>query len=121
MASNRPIVLDHDDQRDHLVLVLTSQDLTISLALIALSKKTADPTYDQAEVDDLVLQQNLIEARISEIKNEAPFKYPSDAEITALGKACDVLQNMDMKTAAVQSIVVAANEVVAALPVSSTK
>jgi hypothetical protein len=118
---NRSIIVDHDGQRDHLLISLGLQLLAVSNTLMALSQKAADPTYDQAKVDELVEQQVLIEARIEEIKADGPFKYPSDAEVSALGKACDALNNMDVQTCAATALIDAANKVVAALPLSSTK
>ena len=118
---NNPITLNHDAQQDHLLLDLCAQLHAVSKALGDLSDMTTDPTYRQSDVDDLVLKQQVIMARIEEVKADQPFKYPSDTQIAALGQACDQLAQIDAATATAQQIVTAANAVVSALPVSSTK
>lgn len=119
--ANFPIILDHDAQQDHLLVTLALQLRNISNALVALSGMTTDPTYVQADVDDLVRIQGLIEARIAAIKANGSFSYPDDDEMSKLGSACDALAAIDVTTAAAGALITAANEVVAALPVDATK
>jgi len=118
---NYAIALDHLDQKDHLLLDLYAQLHGVSKAIGDLSTKTADPTYNQAATDDLILKQNLIMARIAEIKADQPFRYPTDEQIGALGKACDALAAIDSRTASAVQLLNAANALVAALPVTATK
>jgi hypothetical protein len=115
------IALSADDQRNHLLLDLYAQLHSIGLALDALDDMAADPTYDKARADALVVTQGAIRGRIQAVKTGAAIQFPSDAAAKALSDACDALAKIDTATASAADVITAAEAVVNALPVDSTK
>jgi len=118
---NANVALDHDAQRSHLLVALFNELNATGLALSDLEDKAGDATFNQGAVDDLALKQAAVKARIAAIKAGGAFAFPSDADIAALGAACDALAQIDAETARAGEILTAAQAVLQALPPSATQ
>lgn len=111
--------------RQRLIFVLMGKDFHLADAADALLLRKEDPGVDTGEIDLALgrneLEHGAIRARITELRANDPFKFPSKADLDKLEQALRDLEDAIARTVALNALIRAADGVVKAVPARSTK
>jgi len=100
-----------------MLLIIQDKKNALLQADIDLIKKLAKPDAPEAIINTQLaantIEEDLLKAKYSQIKNGSTFNFPSSSEIAALAAAIEELETKVEQAAAVDAVISASSEVIA--------